>query len=1095
MCPNAPYFVTLPNNFTCQVGCWIKSINKIFNLWHISLFILKGDDINKEETPLLKAKSFREDENSTTEVRVLRSGRSTPVCIETGNGKEKSVSQKPVSQKKTKVKKPIKQGKELIKRESVTDSDLKSGFSSVKKEEQSDLLVEKNITITGKKSKAKAKTKKQLNKVGNQSSKSFANSGAAQGSKSVQQQKGEKVTNPKSAPKGGKQKAQVNSKVTKNKRSHVAKIKGLNIPATAKAAKKTSAIEKLKVKAFDQLKEKLEIAIDRSSISVPECAKLLQQITSPNLSEIFYSQPASVDEGNSEVLVTGLAGKSLPEIITDGMKRTGNLTNMKESATEKPITKEENAVAENLSEAAHALVSFKIQTASANSRIHLDQEAPSSAGFGYSSTPVTQAMVKDRFQIKNGNNLTDSGFPDQQFVKNGRGNRFDGAMSVPRQTVKDLSSKTALIQAKVVEETSAQSTNGAQSTSNQALQTSNLQAVSHGLVVRNDPLVKSSITESSASGWSSSSPLVPLTNQLLQMANPLVPATNPFLRMTTSLTPTTNQVLSTINPLLPTTNEAPTANQLLQANSARATTHPLIPTTNQLLSSFPNVSAIPTSASKTDTTTLVAISPGLPVVQAPNVLVNQPQLAFQLLQAQRTSPTMPTVMATTQTQSNPRFICPNPTTFPRNTTPNQEPTTLLTAPLNQRLFLPKMTSPVDLLLPKTVAAHVTGTVPTTSINEIPNSCKLRPILPREPLVSPTFTLFNPPLQSLQNVVKATDTSSNVKQAVKRLVNARTKNTDNPSRQQTTSLPDIASTFNKGFFTANSPRNVGPMMAPAQNTEMANKEQAIKALLSIGSEQQTVQQGTKGTATNVFASKEIEPRKPDDLLVVFDTDKGIFKVDDVTIDPQVNTIGKESYTCGKCGKIFTSLSYLARHIKRVCPDMTHRKWKCDLCEKAFRHPFGLQQHVFTHTGERPHKCSQCPKAFYSSNDLRRHSRIHSGERPYKCKHCGKTFATTISLKTHTFIHTGEKPHRCPHCPKTFATSSKLGRHIVTHSEQRPFACSQCPKTFNRSGDLRRHNLNLHQGKLSVEGVDEKPDTKKILNVPQETISNISEQKIQ
>lgn len=46
-----------------------------------------------------------------------------------------------------------------------------------------------------------------------------------------------------------------------------------------------------------------------------------------------------------------------------------------------------------------------------------------------------------------------------------------------------------------------------------------------------------------------------------------------------------------------------------------------------------------------------------------------------------------------------------------------------------------------------------------------------------------------------------------------------------------------------------------------------------------------------------------------------------------------------------------------------------------------------------------------------------------------------------------------------------------------------------------GDLRRHNLNLHQGKLTVEDVDEKPDTKKILNVPHETISNISEQKIQ
>lgn len=58
-------------------------------------------------------------------------------------------------------------------------------------------------------------------------------------------------------------------------------------------------------------------------------------------------------------------------------------------------------------------------------------------------------------------------------------------------------------------------------------------------------------------------------------------------------------------------------------------------------------------------------------------------------------------------------------------------------------------------------------------------------------------------------------------------------------------------------------------------------------------------------------------------------------------------------------------------------MSCRKWKCTLCDKAFRHPFGLQQHVYTHTGERPHKCPLCPKAFYSSNDLRRHSRIHSG----------------------------------------------------------------------------------------------------------------------
>lgn len=86
---------------------------------------------------------------------------------------------------------------------------------------------------------------------------------------------------------------------------------------------------------------------------------------------------------------------------------------------------------------------------------------------------------------------------------------------------------------------------------------------------------------------------------------------------------------------------------------------------------------------------------------------------------------------------------------------------------------------------------------------------------------------------------------------------------------------------------------------------------------------------------------------------------------------------DNFSCGKCNRVFTSVLYLARHIKRVCPDMSQRKWKCDRCSKAFRHPFGLQQHIYTHTGERPHKCQQCSKAFYSANDLRRHERTHSG----------------------------------------------------------------------------------------------------------------------
>ena len=99
---------------------------------------------------------------------------------------------------------------------------------------------------------------------------------------------------------------------------------------------------------------------------------------------------------------------------------------------------------------------------------------------------------------------------------------------------------------------------------------------------------------------------------------------------------------------------------------------------------------------------------------------------------------------------------------------------------------------------------------------------------------------------------------------------------------------------------------------------------------------------------------------------------------ITFKIDVTIITLDNFTCGKCHRVFTTVLYLARHIKRVCPDMSQRKWKCDRCDKAFRHPFGLNQHIYTHTGERPHKCEQCSKAFYSANDLRRHVRTHSGK---------------------------------------------------------------------------------------------------------------------
>ena len=93
------------------------------------------------------------------------------------------------------------------------------------------------------------------------------------------------------------------------------------------------------------------------------------------------------------------------------------------------------------------------------------------------------------------------------------------------------------------------------------------------------------------------------------------------------------------------------------------------------------------------------------------------------------------------------------------------------------------------------------------------------------------------------------------------------------------------------------------------------------------------------------------------------------------------------------------------------NMENNGKECELCQKRFKH---IQQHMGTHSGEKPYNCTECETAFTQQQHLTSHMRTHTGEKSYSCTECEKTFSQLAHLTKHMRTHTGEKPYSCTEC---------------------------------------------------------------------------------
>lgn len=79
----------------------------------------------------------------------------------------------------------------------------------------------------------------------------------------------------------------------------------------------------------------------------------------------------------------------------------------------------------------------------------------------------------------------------------------------------------------------------------------------------------------------------------------------------------------------------------------------------------------------------------------------------------------------------------------------------------------------------------------------------------------------------------------------------------------------------------------------------------------------------------------------------------------------------------------------------------------------------------------HRCPYCSYASAMKTNLNNHIRTHTGEKPFLCPHCPLRFSQKGSLQTHIRIHTGEKPYVCAFCSYRAAQKSTMNSHFWSH----------------------------------------------------------------
>lgn len=138
----------------------------------------------------------------------------------------------------------------------------------------------------------------------------------------------------------------------------------------------------------------------------------------------------------------------------------------------------------------------------------------------------------------------------------------------------------------------------------------------------------------------------------------------------------------------------------------------------------------------------------------------------------------------------------------------------------------------------------------------------------------------------------------------------------------------------------------------------------------------------------------------------------------------------------------------------------KRYICAECGKAYSRPVTLQQHLMTHTGDRPLKCEICLESFIRKDHLKRHMLKHTpeAEKPHHCKVCNKGCNSLQHLRRHEKVH--EKSYLCDQCGEAFFKHQTMKHHIKVVHLNHKIVCEFCNKEFSRPYRLANHMARQH-----------------------------------